>query len=103
MKRIILVVALVLAASIAVAVPYHSNITKGTMTKAGSITMPVSGSVLYQTGSGTCRMFINASSATSVPLAASTRYEANLPVNVTNLVFKCTSSTRAANSIYVIQ
>lgn len=72
--------------------------TKGNMTVPTVPTAPI----LVTTPSSGCTMSINTYSATNnLPLAANTHYKFQTPSEVTNLVFRCTSS--AANYIHVVK
>ena len=103
MKRLALVVALVMAASVASAAFYHGSVSKTNFTKAKQ-TIAVDGSLTYQAIGTNCRVFVNASSANSATLVSGTRYEANIPLSTTALVFKCNSSSLGTpNSIQIIK
>jgi len=103
MKKLILIVGLVLlSVGVCTAGHYYGGITYYSGTKGQIAATNVSGTIRYITA-GTCRVFINASSAYSFPVVANTVYEATTNTNVSQLVFKCNSSNAATNTIRVIK
>jgi len=103
MKRLILAACLVgLFSGVCTAGHYYGSIAHYSSTKLQIPVTNVSGTIRYIT-TGTCRVFMNASSAYSYPVAANTQYEATPNTNVSQFVFKCISSTAAVNTIRVIK
>lgn len=104
MKNLVIAtVMVVLGASIAGAVAWHGSINRTNFTKYVQAT-GVNGDILYQVQGTNCRMYINASSASVIPLTSGTRYEASVPGSVTALAFKCNSAASTAqNAIIVIK
>ena len=107
MKRLILAGCLVgLCAGVCVADHYYGGITHYSGTKLQIPVTNIDGTIRYVT-TGTCRVFINVSSAYSFPVVANTVYEATTPVGINNqvtrYVFKCVSAAAATNTIKVIK
>jgi hypothetical protein len=69
------------------------SITAYTSTKSDK-TVPISDSapIKVHTTASTCSAYVTNSSGTGVPLAANTFYEIKVPANISNIVFKCSSS-----------